>query len=683
MRLGIGIAGFVVLGTFFNFISFPLDWKWFLVVSMVIPLWTLFKAFTGNNLEFPKIKLTKYNIYIIIVMLIFSFSLFMYTEGAFKYPYLENDDPWGHAASSKYVSLEKTLDVNVENSDEKFKGVRFFGYLDPYPPGYSMIMGVSHQTNDSISWTLKFINALIISLGLIFFFFFMKEFTGDAKKALFSTFALSMIPAFLTHFIWAHSVVIALFFPVMYCFERIKHDKKWFYVLAFTYAGMLLVQPSQIFKLTIMIFIYLVIKTLFERKIPKYHIYGLLLGAVISLLWWFEKGKKMLSIKVGARIDQTAQELAQSLNVFELIISTFQKLPTIFPPWGGSATRVYEFKDLFFAQKQGMINNPVGIGIFLYLLIFATSLYFLIYFFNCIKNNKEKISKSWLYLLYTFEALTALTVFVLTLRYLSLLIGEFPILLSLKVDLALFILLPILAFLVHFKNLADKSKRWHVVALFWLLFSFIFINSETFNLPIGLWAFRVWMLLSMSIAIIASEGLWFIEKISSKKLGKNVALAIVAIILLGIIFTSGTSKYSINTANWPPGGAWTSPQEINTYNWMKENFPANTKVFPLSSRDQNIIGFDLYSCKWCPEIIEFRNEGILNKSADEIHSFLVGQGYEYLIMDGMSYKYLKKYYHYNETYLEKALPAKAQEFVQSGKFEPVFQSQGGIVFKLK
>ena len=146
----------------------------------------------------------------------------MYQKGAFSYPYLEDDDPWDHAKGIKFVSLEKTVDTPSYFED------RFFYYMDPYPPGYEATQGILHQTNDSIQWSMKFFNALIISLGIIFFYFFAREFIGNSKKALFATFVLAMIPCYLSHFIWAHALVITLFFPAMYCLERIKYDKKWF-----------------------------------------------------------------------------------------------------------------------------------------------------------------------------------------------------------------------------------------------------------------------------------------------------------------------------------------------------------------------------------------------------------------------------------------------------------------------
>ena len=131
----------------------------------------------------------------------------MYTSGAFKYPYLENNDPWSHAKGAEFISIQKTaFDPNP------FDTTNALTYVDPYPPSYDIFMGVLHQTSQSLNWTLKFFNSLIISLGILFFYYFAKSFIGDEQKALYATFVLAMIPCYPSHFIWAHSLVITLFF---------------------------------------------------------------------------------------------------------------------------------------------------------------------------------------------------------------------------------------------------------------------------------------------------------------------------------------------------------------------------------------------------------------------------------------------------------------------------------------
>jgi len=160
MRIGIGLGVFVVLGILLNLFYIPLDWKIFLALSLIYPLFIFFRKIKNFKNPELKLRLKKSNLNIAIVLIIFFFCLYMYAGGSLKYPYLEDEDPWTHSVSTKYISTEKTIDAPKNY---------YFPYIDPYPPGYDMLMGILHQTSASISWTLKFFNGLIISLGIVFF----------------------------------------------------------------------------------------------------------------------------------------------------------------------------------------------------------------------------------------------------------------------------------------------------------------------------------------------------------------------------------------------------------------------------------------------------------------------------------------------------------------------------------
>ena len=87
------------------------------------------------------------------MLVIFAANFYIYASGAFKYPYLEDDDSWAHTFGAKYVSMGNNV---FEKDIEKLR------YINPYPPSYDIWMGILHQTNDSMYWTLKFFNAFII-----------------------------------------------------------------------------------------------------------------------------------------------------------------------------------------------------------------------------------------------------------------------------------------------------------------------------------------------------------------------------------------------------------------------------------------------------------------------------------------------------------------------------------------
>src|SRR3989338_7177942 len=80
MRLGIGLAGLIVASLLLNLLRIPIDWKIILALSLIAPLYGLFRAVKGKNFNID-IKLTKSNITIALVLVIFLATLFMYTKG--------------------------------------------------------------------------------------------------------------------------------------------------------------------------------------------------------------------------------------------------------------------------------------------------------------------------------------------------------------------------------------------------------------------------------------------------------------------------------------------------------------------------------------------------------------------------------------------------------------------------
>jgi len=585
MRLGVGLGVFPILSMIFNLLHIPLDWRIFLLVSLIFPAYVLVKDFIKGKVPKFKFRLTKSNLYVLIVLLLFFGTLFMYSKGSFVYPYFEDDDPWVHALGVKYVAVER--DVRVPD---------YFAhrtmYIDPYPPSYDVLMGVLHQTSNSLMWTLKFFNALIISLGVIFFYFFAKEFIGDKKKALFSTFVLAMIPCYMSHFIWAHSLVVTLFFPAMYCLERIKHDKKWLFAALVVVASIAVTQPTQPIKLGVMFMVYFIVKSIYEKKIFKEGLIAIVGGYLLSFVWWATKWRAMFARETGS-IGEAAIG-SSSFNIFSFIKKAF-------PPNSGTATRAYTFNDFFVAKKANMINNPVGVGIVISILV----------------------------------------------------------------------LVALICVVIKYKQLLKKENSWVMIALIWCLFTFLGVNSMTFNLPIGFYAFRFWMLFAITASILSCVGVWYLMKLGSKI---GIKAIVGFILIIGVVLTSGYQKYTVNTAMWGPGQGWTSMEEISGYVWLKDLEP-DTKVFTFSG-DEPIIGFDKYSCAWCKDVYDFKQDAI-NSSVDELHSWLKRKGYEYVIISGRTYIELGAKYG-NET--QQLVDIKINEMVNSNLFQPVYQSQGAVVF---
>ena len=107
IMLGLGLATLVFVGLLLNMLHIMIDWKVILVVSLLGPLYSLFKNRKLPKFTFSK-KIKKSTIYSLLVLVLFAFTLLMHTNGAFSYPWLEDGDPWHHALGAKYVDVEKT-----------------------------------------------------------------------------------------------------------------------------------------------------------------------------------------------------------------------------------------------------------------------------------------------------------------------------------------------------------------------------------------------------------------------------------------------------------------------------------------------------------------------------------------------------------------------------------------------
>ncbi len=608
MNVGIGLATLPILIVLLNLLRIPLDWRIFLALSLLYPIIYLLKFIKKKEFSFkPSLKLKKSTIYIIIALLIFLATFYIYHKGAFAYDYLEDDDPWGHASAAKYISIEKTA---YDPPGKKGVNEDLFPYIDPYPPAYDAIMGILHQTSPSLSWTLKFFNALIISLGILFFYFFAKEFIKDQNKALFATFALAAIPSYLSHFIWAHALIPTLFFPALYCFEKIKESNKWAILAAITTSGILVSQlVEQPLKIGIMLLLYFTIKSLLSRKFLIPHFTALAASFLLSLLWYGNMILKYGGIGglTGSIYEPGSTGATALQNQTSFFSSIASALKTYFIPYGGTATRAYTFNDFFIAQPQNMINNPIGIGIAISILIATALLYILI----------------------------------------------------------------------KYKSLLKEENSWLLITLAWLIFTFLGVNSKTFDLPVGLVAFRFWMLLAIPVSLIAAEGMWALVSVSKKL---NIPAIFILLIAIGsVIGTSAYQKYSVNTAQWPPGKAFTSYEEANDFVWLKQNTPLNAKVYSYS-RPKTMIGLDKSTCLWCDNFINFSSNAI-EKDMNTAHSWLKANNYEYIVFSNMDVLVLgNKYGQENVTLMLNQRVNEAASMPD--KFKIVHNTKGFVLFSI-
>src|SRR3989344_5451264 len=80
MNMGIGLGAFAILSVIINFFRIPLDWKLFLLLSLVVPLYICFKDFKSRGFKLPaklpRLALTKSDLFVIAVFIIFAVSFY-------------------------------------------------------------------------------------------------------------------------------------------------------------------------------------------------------------------------------------------------------------------------------------------------------------------------------------------------------------------------------------------------------------------------------------------------------------------------------------------------------------------------------------------------------------------------------------------------------------------------------
>ncbi len=646
MRLGTGLCVFIVLGVILNLLRVPLHWWIFLLLSLAVPAAALLtnrkkngkffrEGFWQNlreRISFPG-KIRKSHLLYLLLLALFAFNLYTYSTGSLGYPYMEDDDPWTYVREMKYVAVEKKLDVPYE---------RGTNYLDPYPPAYAFIMGVLHQTSPDAQWTIKFFNALLISLGFLFFFFMVKSLTKSSPLALAGTFILSMLPSYLSHFVWSHSLIPGLFMVAIYSYQKVREagdgdvrenigeqshephslnqglnlglnysyfsDYSLIAAAGFATAAILLTHPFQALKLGIMIAIYFMVVWAYDRKLPLKVAGSLLLGGVLSLSWWFFKWKAIAAQRLGAAASSAvatetgeagAAVSAGSQNFGLSLLETFLRLLKTLSPTGGSATRAYTFSDFFYAQKTNLINQPIGWGIAVSLLLLAG----------------------------------------------------------------------VLLLLWKYRDLARKEAAWKILALSWLAFTFLFVNSATFNLPIGFGAFRIWMLLAIPVSILAGYGM-----LTLARSFRGLKVLVLLLLVISVFATSGYYKYYHNTnPGWPPGRFM--PEELQGYIWMKSNLPLNTPVFMYEGKyNRFVFGVNMFACVWCEDYRAFE-AGIWERNVTDVHSWMRTHGYQYLLFStrqlaGQETEEAQK----RQTVINEVAAA-------TGRFQVAYQTPAMVLFK--
>jgi len=491
------------------------------------------------------------------------------------YPYLEDSDPYLHADAATYVKERQTFRHVPEVE---------FSYLLPYPPAYSSLMGMLFQTNTDVVWTLKFFNALILSLSVLWFFWFSKIFFKSSSLALFSTFVLAAIPAYLSHFIFAHSLGGSLFGVGMYFVVRSIEDSRWCVPMALSIAALLVIQATVAVVFGFFSIIFFVCYCIKERKFLWKIFFWMATGLGIALaVFWIPnivaQGGFSNIVTAGKGENIWSIGLAESSNQF-----------------------IFTLSDFFITKKTGGIDTQVGIGIFACFLVIFGVLYFCLSFFA--KGNRKDLF---------------------------------------------------------------SDKIWIFISFCLLVLTFLGVNGG--RLPVRLVPIRWWAFFAIAFALFSACALSMLLRFFNRNKYKYV---LVILIIVGIVFTSFVSRYTVQTAVWPPH-TWSNMDELQGYMKLRET--QYNSIFPICSNEFKIHfinkrSYLLGDPSGDAEYFKFK-EKAFNQSSESIFSFLSKHNLDYVLFDSTCV--IK--FGFNET------NEKLSNMTSSGYFRGVFQDQGVVLLE--
>ncbi|RMD57517.1 phospholipid carrier-dependent glycosyltransferase [Candidatus Woesearchaeota archaeon] len=380
MQFGLGLASWPILSIIFHRLGLFQHWALYGVfaipglVSFAKDLRSLFYS-SGEKRSIPRLisrAFSGMDIYVLVVVLLFVVHLYVMVSGSFAIPYLEDGDPYQHANGIKFVA---------STASSQSWPVRVDHYLEPYPPSYDFILGVLHQLHfEDLLWTMKFVNALFIALSTLFIYFFVLEFWGDKKRALWSSFVLTAIPSFSSHFIFAQALNLTIYFVALYCLAKIRPEDKVFsgWVIAgiITTASILVVQPTTGFFFGFIGGFILLYSLIFSRKLAPKIFVALAGGAALAFaVYWIPVFLKYSWPEIQRQLTLGGGEHRSIWN--------FADAPAI---------AYYTFSDFWKVPYANKIDNITGLGFMLVILSLVGIFYAL---FNVRKNKKLLVPILW------------------------------------------------------------------------------------------------------------------------------------------------------------------------------------------------------------------------------------------------------------------------------------------------
>ncbi|MBD3262541.1 MAG: hypothetical protein GF334_12885 [Candidatus Altiarchaeales archaeon] len=332
----------------------PLDIRIYLVLSLMVPLHSLYRRLSENPSIASSINFSKESLYALAAVLLSCSVLFLLLHGSYVYPWIEDGDGWRHSAGVKYLAYMKTYKLP--------EGLPVSHTLEPYPPTYDGVLALYHQINPSCQFSMKFMTAFIASLGVVGFYLFAKKLTGNMDLALLGSFFLSISPSYPSHFLWAFSMGYVLFFPALYILEFVGSDRRWVLPAVLQTASLMVVQAiiAPVYGITFLL--YFLVRSFKKRRFESQVFAVGAAGLLLSLLVYW----------VPVYLEYWGQGSGKMDGIDELYgeegFAAFLRF--------GAEKRTYPVEDFFFAKPYGNIalHHTVGLvlmGLFVLSVVWA------------------------------------------------------------------------------------------------------------------------------------------------------------------------------------------------------------------------------------------------------------------------------------------------------------------------
>jgi hypothetical protein len=267
--------------------------------------------------------------------------LYAFDVGVSSHIWLEDGDPNGHAVVASYIAKTGTW----------LKPVDLFvaRYIEPYPMGYQLWMGVLSSINGNVNGVLKVFNNLFIVLTIPAFFYLVKRLFNSSNIAMLSSFVLVALPAFSTRFIFAQSLSMLQMVVAFYLIARIVKGEKNLAV----YGGLILGSLCLTHQTTAVIMgvlagLWLVYDRYSSKKLNTAFVLCLVVGVLVATPWWAFEYAKYGWDKIK----------------FQLNLGTLSsKVLGLSDP----QMRLYTVSDLI--NVGGVMDNMTGFGVFAFILL--------------------------------------------------------------------------------------------------------------------------------------------------------------------------------------------------------------------------------------------------------------------------------------------------------------------------